>query len=62
MHAVEFSDTHKLVTAFPFTGAFRDFIRFPRDSRSFRLTIRFTVRAKGAKIVLTDCVEARSDP
>src|SRR5919198_3610210 len=49
VHAVEFGDTHRLVTAFPFTGVFRDFIRFPSDSKGFRVTVRFTVRAKGAK-------------
>jgi hypothetical protein len=58
-HAVEFGDTHKLVTAWPFTGVFRDFIRFPADSRGFKLTVRFTVRAKGAKVVLSYWIKAR---
>ena len=40
------------MTAFPFTGVFRDFIRFPADSKGFKLTVRVTVRAKGAKVVL----------
>jgi hypothetical protein len=57
-HAVEFGDTHKLVTAFPFTGVFRDFIRFPADSRGFKLTVRMTVRAKGAKTVLSYWIRA----
>jgi hypothetical protein len=59
VHAVEFGDTHKLVTAFPFTGVFRDFIRFPADSKGFKLTVRFTVRAKGAKVVLSYWIKAR---
>ena len=59
VHAVEFGDTHKLVTAFPFTGVFRDFIRFPADSRGFKVTVRMTVRAKGAKVVLTYGITAR---
>jgi len=58
-HAVEFGDTHKLVTAWPFTGVFRDFIRFPADSRGFKLTVRFIVRAKGAKIVRSYWITAR---
>ena len=59
VHAVEFGDTHKLVTAFPFTGVFRDFIRFPADSRGSRLTVRCTVRAEGAKVVLKYWIQAR---
>jgi hypothetical protein len=58
-HAVEFGDTHKLVTAFPFTGVFRDFIRFPADSKGFKLTVRFTVKSKGAKVVLSYWIKAQ---
>jgi hypothetical protein len=59
VHAVEFGDTHRLVTRYPFTGAFRDFIRFPADSRGFRLTVRVTVAAKGSKAVLRYWIQAR---
>jgi hypothetical protein len=59
VHAVEFGDTHRLVTAFPFTGTFRDFIRFPPDSKGFKLSVRVTVRAKGAKTVLTYWIRAQ---
>jgi hypothetical protein len=59
VHTVEFGDTHKLVAAFPFTGVFRDFIRFPSDSRGFQLTVRFTVRAKGAKVVRSYWIKAQ---
>ena len=35
------------------------FIRFPTDSRGFKLTVRVTVKAKGAKVVLTYWITAR---
>jgi hypothetical protein len=59
IHPVEFGDTHRFVVAFPFTGVFRDFIRFPPDSKGFRLTVRFIVKAKGAKTVLTYWIKAK---
>ena len=59
VHAVEFGDTHRLVVARPFTGVFRDFIRFPPESKGFKLTLRFIVQAKGAKVVLTYWITAR---
>ena len=58
-HAVEFGDTHRLVKNFPFTGVFRDFIRFPTESKGLRLTVRVTVKAKGAQKVLTYWIQAK---
>jgi hypothetical protein len=58
-HAVEFGDTHRLVVRYPFTGAFRDFIRFPPDARGFRLTVRATVRARGSAVVRSYWVQPR---
>ena len=40
VHAVEFGDTHRFVTNRLFRGVFRDFIRFPRETRGRRLTVR----------------------
>ena len=59
VHPVEFGDTHKLVVNYPFTGVFRDFIRFPPESKGLKLTVRFSVRAKGAKTVLTYWITAK---
>jgi hypothetical protein len=56
-HPVEFGDTTKLVVRYPFTGVFRDFIRFPTESKGFGLTVRVIVRAKSSKIVLTYLVK-----
>jgi len=59
VHAVEFGDTHRLVTNRPFRGVFRDFIRFPPETQEIRLTVRVTVRAGGARRVLTYWIKAR---
>jgi hypothetical protein len=59
VHAVEFGDTHRFVTTRPFTGVFRDFIRFPPETQGIRLTVRVIVRAAGARRVLSYWVKAR---
>jgi hypothetical protein len=59
VHAVEFGDTHRLITNRPFRGVFRDFVRFPAESQGSRLTFRVTVRALGARRVLTYWIKAR---
>jgi hypothetical protein len=59
VHAVEFGDTHRFVTNRPFRGVFRDFVRFPPESQGIRLTFRVTVRALGARRVLTYWIKAR---
>ena len=58
-HPVEFGDTHKLVVNYAFAGVFRDFIRFPPESKGFKLTVRVIVRAKSSKVVLTYWITAR---
>ena len=51
-HAVELGDTHKLVVRRPFTGVFRDFVRWPAESRGIPLTFRLTVVSGGARKVI----------
>jgi hypothetical protein len=54
VHAVEFGCCkNKFVTNRPFTGVFRDYVEYPPESQGFRLTFRVTVKALGAKRVLT---------
>lgn len=52
VHPVEFGDTTRTIVNFSFVGRFRDFVRFPPESRGFALTVRWTVKAKGKRIVL----------
>ena len=44
-HAVTYGTTTKPIRNWPFTGVFRDFARWPGDSKGFTLTLRATVRA-----------------
>jgi hypothetical protein len=59
VHAVEFGDTTRKVVDYAFTGVFRDFIRFPAESKGLRLTVRLVVKANGARRVLTYWIKAR---
>ena len=59
VHAVEFGDTHRLVTNRPFTGTFRDFVRFPPEAQGIKLTFRVIVKAGAAKRSLTYWIRAR---
>ncbi|HZQ66320.1 MAG TPA: hypothetical protein VFA66_13960 [Gaiellaceae bacterium] len=59
VHAVLFGSTTKPILNRPFTGSFRDFIRFPPESQGFKLTIRVTVKALGAKRVVSYWVRSR---
>ena len=59
VHAVEFGDTHRFVTNRPFTGTFRDFVRFPPESQGIKLTFRVIVKAGAAKRSLTYWIRAR---
>lgn len=59
VHAVLFGATTKPIVNRRFTGAFRDYIQFPSESQGFKLTLRVTVKALGAKRVLTYWVRAR---
>jgi len=44
VHPVQYDDTKRNVTNFPFRGTFRDYLEFPPDSRGYRLTVRATVK------------------
>ena len=47
VHPVEFGSSKKLVVNFRFRGTFRDYVRWPPESRGFRLTFRVTVSSGG---------------
>ena len=50
VHPVDYGPTQKPIVNFPFRGTFRDYVTFPPESRGFKLTLRWTVKAKiGAK-------------
>ncbi len=59
VHPVEFGCCKKNVVNHPFKGTFRDYIRFPPESRGFKLTLRFTVRAAGTKRIVTYWIRSR---
>jgi hypothetical protein len=59
VHAVEFGCCKRFVTNRPFTGVFRDYVRYPPESQGFRLVFRVTVKALGGKRVLTYWVKPR---
>ena len=59
VHAVEFGDTHRFVTNYPFNGVFRDFVRIPPEAQGVRLTLRVTVKTAAARRVLNFWVRAR---
>jgi hypothetical protein len=59
LHPVLFGSTTKPIVNRPFTGVFRDFVRFPPESHGFRLTFRAIVKVPGGKRVLTYWVKAR---
>jgi hypothetical protein len=59
VHPVTYADTNKPIVRRPFLGSFRDYIQFTPDTKGFRVTVRVTVIAKGAKIVRTWWMKAR---
>jgi hypothetical protein len=59
VHSVQFANSKRNVTNRPFVGVFRDFILFPPEARGIRLTLRVTVRTKGAKAVFPYWVQPR---
>jgi hypothetical protein len=59
VHPVEFGCCHRNVTNRPFTGVFRDYVKFPPESQGFKLTFRVTVRALGARRVLAYWIKVR---
>jgi hypothetical protein len=44
VHAVQYDNTKRNVTNFPFKGVFRDYLEFPAESRGFRLVVKATVK------------------
>ena len=52
VHAVEFGAKKKYIVNHPFTGIFRDYIKFPPESKGYKLTLRFTVKALGQRRVV----------
>ena len=63
VYPVQFGPTTKNITNWPFTGRFRDYITWPPDSKLSDslggLVLRATVKARGAKVVLTYRVKPR---
>ena len=59
VHPAQYDNTNKNIVNRPFTGVFRDYNQFPPESRGFRLTVRATVKALGAKVVLKYWIQAR---
>jgi hypothetical protein len=49
VHPVGFGAKKGNVTRVPFTGTFRDFVIWPKDSIGYPLTFRVIVRSGGAK-------------
>jgi hypothetical protein len=58
-HPVEFGARKQNIVNHPFRGIFRDYIEFPPESRGFKLTLRFTVRALGTRRVVTYWIRSR---
>jgi hypothetical protein len=63
VHPVKYGATKKNITNWRFTGRFRDYIIWPADSKLADylggLVLRATVKAGGAKVVLTYRVKPR---
>lgn len=59
VHPVEFGNTHRKIVNFRFTGTFRDFVKWPAESRGFRLTFRVTVTSGGKAARLTYWIRPR---
>jgi hypothetical protein len=59
VHPVAFGNTVRNIVNLPFRGTFRDFVRWPRESRGFRLTFRITVASGGKAVRRTYWVKPR---
>ena len=59
VHPVQYDGTTKNIVNRPFRGVFRDYLTFPSDSKGFTLTLKLTIKAKGAKRVLLRKVTPR---
>jgi hypothetical protein len=59
LHYSTYDGTKRNIRDFPFTGRFRDYAQFPPESAGFTLSVRVTVKAKGAQRVLSWWIRAR---
>jgi hypothetical protein len=59
VHPVQFGNTKRNIVNFRFTGTFRDFVKWPRASRGFRLTFRATVTSGGKAVRVRYWVKPR---
>ena len=59
VNPVEFGCCKRFVINHPFTGVFRDYVKFPPESRGYRLTFRVIVKALGGRRTLTYWVTSR---
>jgi hypothetical protein len=59
VHPVPFGCCTRNVLNHAFTGVFRDYARFPPEAQGFKLTFRVTVKALGARRVLSFWVKPR---
>jgi hypothetical protein len=50
VHPVEFGSTKRNIIGFRFVGTFRDFVKWPPESRGFRLRLRVTVTRGGKSV------------
>jgi hypothetical protein len=49
VHAVQFGANSRYVTRIPFTGTFKDYVIWPKDSIGYPLKFRVIVRSGGVK-------------
>jgi hypothetical protein len=59
VHPAQYGTTSRDIVNRPFSGRFRDFVEWPSESAGLKLIFRVTVRAAGAKRVVTYWVRAR---
>ncbi len=59
VHAVQFYANTKNVVNHPFVGTFKDAVKWPPESRGFKLTLRLIVKAKGGTVTLLYKVTSR---
>ena len=59
VHPVQFGNTTRNVTRFPFRGVFRDFVIWPAESRGIPLKLRVTVVRRGFRKVIPYAVTPR---
>ena len=57
VHPVQLGDTTRVISRLPIVGVFRDFMRWPPDSKGFKLTVRATVRVGTVTRVATYVVQ-----